>query len=226
MGDNCSRNCGFCSVKHGKLRDPDPTEPIRIAKAVSDLQLDYVIITSVTRDDLADGGASFFAQTVMQIKKTSPDCGIELLIPDFQGDVEALRTIVLLPIDVLAHNLETVPSLYPRVRPQASYWRSLHLLEVTKTWSKERFLTKSGLMLGLGETQDAVLKTLIDLKEIGCDSVTLGQYLQPSNKQLPVERYAKPHEFEFLRQEALKMGFNHFESGPLVRSSYRANNVR
>ena len=205
---------------------PDTTEPLRIAKAVSELQLDYVIITSVTRDDLADGGASCFARTVMQIKEMSPECGIELLIPDLQGDMEALRTIVLLPINVLAHNLETVPSLYPVVRPGANYWRSLRLLERAKTWSKNRFLTKSGIMLGLGETQDAVLKTMIDLREIQCDSITLGQYLQPSSRQLPVERYLKPHEFEFLKREALRMGFNHFESGPFVRSSYRAANMR
>ncbi len=208
------------------LQDLDTTEPLRIARAVSDLQLDYVVITSVTRDDLVDGGASFFAKTVMKIKEMSPDCGVELLIPDFQSNMQALGTIVLLPIDVLAHNLETVPALYPRVRPQANYWRSLQLLEKAKDWSGSRFLTKSGLMLGLGETRDEVLKTMIDLKEIRCDSITLGQYLQPSAQQVQVARYVRPYEFEMLRLEALKMGFNHFESGPLVRSSYRAGNTR
>jgi len=222
MGDVCSRDCGFCSVGHGKPAPLDLGEPERLAAAVVELGLEYVVITSVTRDDLPDGGASHFAGTVWRTKKVRPGCRIEVLIPDFQGSSEALDTVASSPIDVLAHNLETVPSLYHKVRPQADYGLSLDLLRRAKASSQGRFPTKSGLMLGLGETPGEVLQTLRDLKEVDCDIITLGQYLRPSSGQLPVAGYLDPSEFESYKLEALKIGFGHVESGPLVRSSYHA----
>lgn len=209
-------------MKHGQPEPVDASEPERVATAVRDLALRYVVITSVTRDNLPDGGAAHFAMTVYKIKELAPECKIELLIPDFKGNHQALEKVVASPIDVLAHNLETVPSLYPMVRDQADYSRSLAVLRTTKT-IKADLPIKSGLMLGLGETHAEVLGTLQDLRKVGCDLLTLGQYLQPSQKQLSVARYLDPSEFRFYQEEALKMGFRHVESGPFVRSSYHAN---
>ncbi len=209
-------------MKHGQPEPVDASEPERVAAAVRDLALRYVVITSVTRDDLPDGGAGHFAMAVYKIKELAPECKIELLIPDFKGNRQALEKVVASPIDVLAHNLETVPSLYPKVRDQADYSRSLAVLRTTKT-IKADLPIKSGLMLGLGETHAEVLGTLQDLRKVGCELLTLGQYLQPSQKQLSVARYLDPSEFRFYHEEALKMDFRHVESGPFVRSSYHAN---
>ncbi|MFZ3062349.1 MAG: lipoyl synthase [Actinomycetota bacterium] len=222
LGNICTRSCRFCAVKHGQPEPVDASEPERVATAVRDLALRYVVITSVTRDNLPDGGAAHFAMTVYKIKELAPECKIELLIPDFKGNRQALEKVVASPIDVLAHNLETVPSLYPMVRDQADYSRSLAVLRTTKT-IKADLPIKSGLMLGLGETHAEVLGTLQDLRKVGCDLLTLGQYLQPSQKQLSVARYLDPSEFRFYQEEALKMDFRHVESGPFVRSSYHAN---
>ncbi len=222
MGEVCSRDCGFCLVKHGKPAPPDSAEPDRLAAAVAHLGLDYVVITSVTRDDLRDGGAAHFAATVWSVKTARPGCRVEVLVPDLRGSFKALSSVASSPIDVLAHNLETVPSLYHPVRPQADYRLSLDLLRRAKSISRGRFATKSGMMLGLGETSREVLRTLRDLKEADCDIITLGQYLQPSKNSLPVAGYLDPSEFECYRREALKMGFRHVEAGPLVRSSYHA----
>lgn len=211
-------------MKSGRPRPPDEEEPKRIALAVRDLGLTYVVITSVTRDDLPDGGASHFVQTISRIKELTPGCRIELLIPDFGGNIQALRKVITSPIDVLAHNLETVPSLYQKVRPQADYFRSLKMLKMAKS-IQGSLLTKSGLMLGLGESHSEILEALQDLRKVNCDILTLGQYLQPSPKELPVVRYLNPSEFHLYKKRALEMGFHHVESGPFVRSSYHANQL-
>ncbi len=190
---------------------------------MKDLGLEHIVVTSVNRDDLPDGGSAHFAKTVFWIKVLSPGIRVEVLIPDFKGDQKALETVVCSGINVLNHNMETVPRLYKKVRPGAVYERSLDILKATKVIRKE-ILTKSGLMLGVGETMDEVMTTLKDLRQINCDIVTLGQYLQPSMDQLPVERYVTPGEFQELKTEAEKLGFRHVESGPLVRSSYHAWN--
>jgi len=221
MGDVCTRNCPYCAVTHGKVRPLDPDEPRRIADAVARLALNHVVVTSVDRDDLPDGGSAHFAKTVFWIKVLSPGIRVEVLIPDFRGDRRALETVVCSGIHILNHNTETVPRLYKRVRPGAAYQRSLELLKAAKE-IREDVLTKSGLMLGLGETFEEVMGTLRDLRQVNCDIVTLGQYLQPSVDQLPVERYVAPGEFQELKIEAEKLGFRHVESGPLVRSSYHA----
>lgn len=221
MGDVCTRNCGYCAVTHGKPLPLDPLEPARVAQAVSRLGLRHVVITSVDRDDLPDGGAAHFAATARAVKQVDPSCRVEVLIPDFKGDPEAVRTVVESPIDVLNHNTETVPRLYKRARPGGRYERSLEVLALSRRW-RPRLLTKTGLMLGLGEERDEVLAVLADLRSVGCDVLTLGQYLQPSRDHLPVERYLHPDEFARLREDALTMGFRHVESGPLVRSSYHA----
>jgi lipoic acid synthetase len=221
LGDVCTRNCGFCAVKHGRPLSVDPEEPRRVAGAVSALGLRHVVITSVDRDDLPDGGASQFARTAEAIKETVPGCSVEVLIPDFQGNEASLRTVLEAPIDVLNHNVETVPRLYKRVRPGARYERSLELLDRAKRIRPD-VRTKTGLMLGLGEELAEVLGVLRDLVAIRCDILTLGQYLQPTARHLPVVRYVPPEEFAELRKEALAMGFRYVESGPLVRSSYHA----
>jgi len=221
LGDVCTRNCGFCAVKHGRPLSVDPEEPRRVAGAVSALGLRHVVITSVDRDDLPDGGASQFARTAEAIKETVPGCSVEVLIPDFQGNEAALRTVLEAPIDVLNHNVETVPRLYRRVRPGARYERSLELLDRAKRIRPD-VRTKTGLMLGLGEERPEVVGVLRDLVAIRCDILTLGQYLQPTARHLPVVRYVPPEEFSELRKEALAMGFRYVESGPLVRSSYHA----
>jgi lipoic acid synthetase len=224
LGDRCTRNCRFCAVEHAPSSPADPEEPGRVAEAVEAMGVDYVVVTSVTRDDLADGGADLFAQTVREIRKRKPSALVELLVPDFQGSLEALRTVLESRPDVLNHNLETVPRLYATVRPGARYERSLELLSRVKDLNPE-IVTKSGLMLGLGETDEEVVATLRDLRQARCDILTLGQYLQPSKEHLPVERFVEPEAFERWQERALAMGFGGVASGPLVRSSYKAREL-
>ena len=221
LGDTCTRNCRFCAVTHGRPLTVDPEEPRRVAEAVARLGLRHVVMTSVNRDDLPDGGASHFAETARQVRLRMPDCTVEVLIPDLQGDLAALRVVVESPIAILNHNTETVPRLYKQVRPGAVYERSLAILAAAKR-QRPGLRTKTGLMLGLGERRDEVLHVLADLRAVGCDVLTLGQYLRPSTDQLPVERYVTPEEFAALGAEARRMGFAYVESGPLVRSSYHA----
>ena len=220
-GDTCTRGCRFCSVTHGRPQTLDQQEPRRLAEAVAALQLQHVVVTAVARDDLADGGAAHFAETAAAIKHLAPDCRVEVLIPDFRGNEDALRAVVDAPIDVLDHNLETVPRLYTRVRPGAIYERSLRILHLGKQW-RPALVTKTGLMVGLGETAPELEAVFADLQTIACDVLTLGQYLRPSLRQLPVERYVPPEEFASLRAAALRYGFRHVEAGPFVRSSYHA----
>jgi len=221
LGDHCTRDCAFCAVKNGPLRPPDPDEPQRVALAAAEMHLKYVVVTSVTRDDLPDGGASQFAATIKAIKQAIPGVGVEVLIPDFQGDPQALTTVLSAHPDILNHNIETVPRLYPTVRPQAVYTRSLDLL-ANAARQAPHIPTKSGLMLGLGESGDEIRTTLADLREVQCKRLTIGQYLQPSARNLPVERYVPPEEFDQWRNVALEMGFLDVASGPFIRSSYRA----
>ena len=224
MGPNCTRNCRFCAVAHGPIGPPDPGEPARVAEAAQNMQLNYVVITSVTRDDLPDGGAGIFGKTIEEIRKKMPNALVEVLIPDFQGNTDALQTVVMANPDVLNHNLETVQRLYPTVRPQAFYHRSLELLERAKEYDPA-IPTKSGLMLGLGESSEEVKKTLQDLLDVGCSILTLGQYLQPTREHLQVERFIHPEEFEKWKETALEMGFSKVASGPFVRSSYHAKEI-
>ncbi|MDP2211259.1 MAG: lipoyl synthase [Candidatus Aquicultor sp.] len=221
LGDTCTRNCSFCLVSGGTPLPPDADEPINVADAVAELGLEYVVITSVTRDDLADGGALVFARTIKAVRVAAPGCAIEVLIPDFSGDWGALQAVVDSAPDVLNHNIETVPRLYSAVRPAAVYERSLQLLAVAK---EQGFggSTKSGIMVGLGEEQDEVAGVLADLRDHGCDIVTIGQYLAPSKEHFPIARYYDPEEFDELRQIGYRLGFSHVEAAPLVRSSYHA----
>jgi lipoic acid synthetase len=221
LGDTCTRNCRFCAVSHGRPLAVDPEEPDRVAEAVARLGLRHVVMTSVNRDDLPDGGAGHFAATVRAVHARVPDCTIEVLIPDLQGNHEALATVVASPITILNHNTETVPRLYKRVRPGALYERSLALLAAAKRL-RPGLRTKTGLMLGLGETVDEILAVLTDVRATGCDVLTLGQYLRPGPSELPVERYVTPEEFTTLGFQARQLGFAYVESGPLVRSSYHA----
>jgi lipoic acid synthetase len=222
LGDVCTRNCGFCDVTTGRPGAVDWDEPRRLAEAVARLNLRHVVITSVTRDDLDDGGATVFAMTIRQLKRRDPGLGVEVLIPDFQGNWSALATVMEAGPDILNHNLETVPRLYSRVRPKAIYTQSLELLRRAKALSP-RTPTKTGLMLGLGESRDELLAVFTDLRAAEVDVLTLGQYLRPSLRHLPVERHVPPDEFVALKQVAKEMGFRHVESGPLVRSSYHAH---
>lgn len=224
LGSRCTRDCRFCSVAQGPAGLPDPAEPGRVATAAQQMGLKYVVITSVTRDDLPDGGAASFAQTIGEIRQQIPAAMIEVLVPDFQGDADALRTVLKARPDVLNHNIETVPRLYPLVRPQAGYKRSLQLLERVYRFDKQ-IPTKSGLMLGLGETSTEIRSTLDDLVDVGCRILTIGQYLQPSKAHLPVKRFVAPEEFEQWRQIAMEMGFAKVASGPFVRSSYHAKEL-
>jgi len=219
LGNVCTRGCRFCNVPKGKPEGPDKEEPVRVAEAVMALKLKYAVITSVTRDDLEDGGAGIFSETIRAIRAKSPGCQVEVLIPDFQGVETSLLTVLDSNPDVLNHNLETVPSLYTKVRPQADYLRSLEVLERS---SKNGAITKTGLMLGLGESMDEVRRVMEDLQSIECSILTLGQYLQSSRQHLPVEKYYHPDEFAEFRNQALALGFRHVEAGPLVRSSYHA----
>lgn len=222
LGDRCTRNCGFCNVRSGTPSAVDAGEPGRIADAVDALGLGYAVVTSVTRDDLPDGGACAFAATIRAVRLRSPRCRIEVLVPDFQGDPAALDTVLDACPDVLNHNLETVPTLYRSVRPGANYDRSLALLERA---GKKGIMTKSGLMLGLGEKTDEVRQTMGDLLERGCRLLTIGQYLRPRKHLLAVQRFYHPDEFQELRNEGLAMGFREVHAGPRVRSSYHAGAV-
>jgi lipoic acid synthetase len=221
LGERCTRNCRFCSVAPGLPGPLDPDEPGRVAEAVERMGLKYAVVTSVTRDDLPDGGAAHFAATIREIRRRVPEAEIEVLIPDFQGDRAALETVLRARPDVLNHNIETVPRLYSRVRPQADYRRSLELLRRAGE-SAPLIPTKSGLMLGLGERPEEIRQTLQDLREVGCRILTLGQYLQPSPEHLPVETYVPPEDFENWRKAALDLGFSEVASAPFVRSSYHA----
>ncbi len=222
LGDVCTRACGFCAVTSGRPEGaPDPLEPLRLAQAVETLGLDYAVITSVQRDDLADGGAGSFAGCIRAIRRRTPGCQVEVLVPDFDGNWEALRVVVEARPDVLNHNIESVPRLYRRVRPKGRYERSLDLIRRVKQLEPE-MTTKSGIMVGLGETVAELEQVMADLRAHGCDLLTIGQYLRPSRKHLPVERYYHPDEFERLAEVGRELGFVHVEAGPLVRSSYHA----
>jgi lipoic acid synthetase len=224
LGDICTRNCTFCAVKHGRPHVPDPQEAGRVVQAVDRLGLHYVVVTSVTRDDLADGGALQFAETIRAIHEYDPDIAVEVLTPDFQGSARALQTVVDAHPAVLNHNIETVPRLYPEVRPQAKYQRSLDLLKQARLLDSG-LLTKSGLMLGLGESREEVVQVMADLRQAGCDLLTIGQYLQPSLQHHRLVRYVRPEEFEELRTVGEKLGFLAVVAGPLVRSSYHAAEI-
>jgi lipoic acid synthetase len=221
LGDTCTRGCRFCAIDKGKPLALDPEEPRNVALTVKDLGLDHIVVTSVNRDALADGGAAHFARTVFWLKSLNPGIRVELLIPDFEGNRKALETVVNSGIEILNHNIETVPRLYGKVRPGHTYQCSLHVLKTAKEIRPE-VLTKTGMMLGVGESREEVMTTLHELRENNVDIVTLGQYLQPSPKLLKVERYLHPDEFEEFKIAADKLGFRHVESGPLVRSSYHA----
>jgi lipoyl synthase len=221
LGDTCTRGCRFCAIDKGKPLALDPEEPLNVALVVKDLGLGHIVVTSVNRDDLPDGGAEHFAKTVFWIKSLNPGIRVELLIPDFEGNLAALETVVRSGIEILNHNIETVPRLYGKVRPGHSYDCSLNILKSAKQMRGD-VLTKSGFMVGVGENYDEVMSTLFDLRENDVDIVTIGQYLQPSNRQLRVERYVTPDEFTDFKTQADKLGFRHVESGPLVRSSYHA----
>lgn len=219
LGDVCTRSCGFCAVKTGKPTELDADEPARVAETVKLLGLRHAVITSVNRDELYDGGAQIFAETIRQVRAANPETRIEVLIPDFRGEAFALDIVLDARPDILNHNTETVPRLYGIVRPQAKYERSLELLSRSK---RRGFVTKTGLMLGIGESTDEVECVMHDLLRTGCDILTLGQYLQPTKEHLPVDRFVHPNEFENLKQLGLRLGFRHVEAGPLVRSSYHA----
>jgi lipoic acid synthetase len=222
LGGQCTRNCTFCNVSKGAPEPVDAGEPRRVAEAVRELGLKHVVVTSVTRDDLPDGGAAHFAQTILEIKAIAPDTTIEVLIPDFKGSLPALRQVLGAGPDVLNHNVETVPRLYPEVRPMADYARSLELLRRAKQLGPAGTRTKSGMMLGLGEAKEEVLQSMRDLREVGCDFLTLGQYLAPSKLHHPVVEYVHPDVFEEYRVLGEEMGFGFIASAPLVRSSYMA----
>ena len=220
LGDTCTRSCGFCNVKLGLPTELDIDEPKRVAESVIELDLRHVVITSVNRDELKDGGAAIFNESVRLINEQKPDCTVEILIPDFKGEEHAFEIIMQNPPHILNHNLETVPRLYHAVRPQAKYQRSLDLIR----WFKDRGLkTKSGIMVGIGEKTEEVLELMSDLVSSRCDILTIGQYLQPTKNHLPVDRFVTPEEFAMYKTEGLKMGFKIVESSPLVRSSYHAD---
>ena len=221
LGDTCTRSCGFCAVKTGRPTELDTGEPVRVGDAVARMALQHVVVTSVNRDELADGGAAIFAETIREIRRRSPGTTVEVLIPDFRGVVEALDVVLDARPEILNHNTETVPRLYSRVRPQAVYERSLEVLRHTKRAAPD-LVCKSGIMVGLGETRDEVIATMRDIRAQGTDVLTIGQYLRPSPQHLPIERYWSPEEFDGLRDDGMAMGYRHVESGPLVRSSYHA----
>ena len=224
LGRICTRNCGFCAVEHGMPILPDDEEPKKVAQAVKKMGLQYVVITSVTRDDLPDGGASHFAKAIQAIRALDCKIKVEVLIPDFKGALSSLKTVLKERPDVLNHNIETIFRLYPEVRPQADYKKSLHLLKRSKE-NYPHILTKSGFMLGLGEMEEEVLDLLRDLREVGCDFLTIGQYLQPCLDRLPVVRYISPEEFEEYKRIGERMGFKAIASAPFVRSSFQASQM-
>jgi lipoic acid synthetase len=219
LGDICTRRCHYCSVETGRPLPVDEREPDRVAEAVRALGLRHAVITSVNRDELPDGGAGVFATTIRQTRRMNPVCTIEVLIPDFEGDPDALATICAEKPEILNHNIETVRRLFPSTRPQGKYQRSIDLLARAKQHGMK---TKSGLILGMGETLDEAREVMRDLRAVRCDIITIGQYLQPTRNHLPVARFYDPAEFALLKEEGLAMGFSHVESGPLVRSSYHA----
>lgn len=223
LGSHCTRNCGFCNVESSNPLAVDPDEPERVASAAKKMGLRYIVITSVTRDDLADGGASQFAATIRSIRRHLPRSGIEVLTPDFKGNIDALKTVLEAGPDVFNHNVETVPRLYKEVRPQADYGRSLRILKIAKELFKTK--TKSGFMVGLGERPDEVISVMEDLRKVDCDYITIGQYLRPSKKNLPVREYIRPEVFDRYRDIAIEMGFKAVASGPLVRSSMNAEEM-
>lgn len=224
LGDHCSRNCTFCAVAFGPQDPPNPDEPRLVAEAVSHLGLKYVVLTSVTRDDLSDGGAAHFATTIRAIREIGDEISVEVLVPDFQGSAQALATVLAAEPAVLNHNVETVPRLYPAVRPQADYERSLQLLAEVKRLTRDT-VSKSGFMVGLGEKREEVSSLMRDLREVGCDLVTIGQYLRPSKDHHPVVEYIPPNIFQTYKIEAQSLGFLGVASGPYVRSSYHAEKL-
>lgn len=219
LGDICTRRCHYCAVTTGRPLALDREEPLRVAQAVQALGLRHVVITSVNRDELEDGGAEVFAETIRQIRHVIPTCTVEVLIPDFEGNSQALQAIVKERPEILNHNIETVRRLFPSIRPQGKYDRSIELLASAKHLGAR---TKSGVIVGMGETLEEAREVMRDLRAAGCDIVTIGQYLQPTKQHLPVNRFYHPEEFAALKEEGLAMGFHHVESGPLVRSSYHA----
>jgi lipoic acid synthetase len=222
LGDVCTRACRYCAVQHGRPDALDVAEPARVADAVAAMQLRYVVVTSVDRDDLPDGGAGIFAETVRQIRSRLPECRVEVLIPDFKGSEAALHAVIDARPDILNHNTETVPRLYRTARPGGRYARSLELLDRARQYAPA-IPTKSGIMVGLGEEWPEIVEVLTDLRQVGCQILTIGQYLAPSAAHLPIARYYHPDEFAMLKATALSLGFGHVESGPLVRSSYHAH---
>ncbi|MFC1483767.1 lipoyl synthase [Candidatus Neomarinimicrobiota bacterium] len=220
LGDVCTRSCGFCAVKTGRPPAVDQMEPVRTARAVQAMGLKHCVITSVNRDELPDGGAGIWAETIRQIHRQVPECSVEVLIPDFQGDQDALQTVIEAHPEILGHNMETVERLYHRARPQAKYSQSLEVLRYAR---KQGMTVKSGIMVGIGERPEEVLKLMADVRETGCQIFAIGQYLQPTKDHLPVARFVSPDEFDQYRKEGLAMDFDVVESGPLVRSSYHAD---
>ena len=221
LGDVCTRNCAYCAVAHGRPPKYDTAEPSRVAEAIGRMQLQHAVITSVDRDDLPDFGAFIFAETIRQIRARLPECSIEVLVPDFQGNESAIRTVLDARPEIYNHNTETVPRLYKKCRPGGRYERVMEIFRFAKRYAPA-IPTKTGLILGMGETVDEVLAVLRDLRAVDVDIVTLGQYLRPSDKHHPLDRYYAPEEFRALRDAGMAMGFRHVESGPLVRSSYHA----
>lgn len=221
LGDVCTRNCAYCAVAHGRPPKFDAAEPERVARAVAEMSLQHSVITSVDRDDLPDFGAWAFAETIRQIKQLVPSCSVEVLVPDFQGDEDAIRLVLDASPDIYNHNTETVPRLYKRCRPGGRYERVMRIFTAAKR-AAPHILTKSGIILGMGETNEEVLAVLRDLRAVDVDIITLGQYLRPSSSHIKLDRYVTPDEFRMLREEGMAMGFRHVESGPLVRSSYHA----
>ena len=221
LGDVCTRNCAYCAVAHGRPPKFDAAEPERVARAVAEMSLQHAVITSVDRDDLPDFGAWAFAETIRQIKQQVPTCSVEVLVPDFQGDEDAIRAVLDAAPDIYNHNTETVPRLYKRCRPGGRYQRVMNIFATAKRLAPQ-IPTKSGIILGMGETNEEVLAVLRDLRDVDVDIITLGQYLRPSSSHIKLDRYVTPEEFRMFREEGMAMGFRHVESGPLVRSSYHA----
>lgn len=221
LGDVCTRNCAYCAVAHGRPPRYDIEEPARVAAAIAELQLRHAVITSVDRDDLPDFGAYIFAETIRQIKQRVPDCSVEVLVPDFQGNEESIRAVLEAGPDIYNHNTETVPRLYKKARPGGRYQRVLRIFRAAKRIAPH-IPTKTGIILGMGETIEEVLQTMRDVREADVDILTLGQYLRPSNDHIPLDRYYTPDEFRALYEAGMAMGYRHVESGPLVRSSYHA----
>lgn len=221
MGDTCTRSCGFCHIKTGRPAALDEDEPRRVAETVLAMNLNHCVLTSVNRDELKDGGAHIFANTIEEIRRRLPNCSVEVLIPDFKGDMDALKLVMDARPAILNHNTETVPRLYRTVRPQANYQRSLQVLSGAKQLDPEA-VTKTGIMVGLGETRDEVVQVMSDLREHEVDILTIGQYLRPSPLHLPIQRYVHPDEFQAFHEIGMEMGFKWVESGPMVRSSYHA----